>query len=85
MIYYPPQSRLDHGQRPAWLAVSCDPRRPGARGFRTTSQLPGLGIYHCRLGTCVGTVQKRKLYERLAVHFRKLASDIEKVMAESMK
>jgi hypothetical protein len=30
-------------------------------------------------------VQKRELYERLAVHFRQLASDIEKVMADSMK
>jgi hypothetical protein len=29
--------------------------------------------------------QKRELYERLAVHFRQLASDIEKVMADSMK
>ena len=27
-------------------------------------------------------VQKRELYERLAVHFRKLASDIERVMAD---
>ena len=27
-------------------------------------------------------VQKRELYERLAVHFRKLASDIEMVMAD---
>ena len=26
--------------------------------------------------------QKRELYERLAVHFRKLASDIERVMAD---
>ena len=29
--------------------------------------------------------QKREIYERLAVHFRQLASDIEKVMADSMK
>ena len=29
--------------------------------------------------------QKRELYERLAVHFRQLASDIEKVMADSIK
>jgi hypothetical protein len=27
-------------------------------------------------------VQKRKLYERLAVHFRELADEIEKVMAD---
>jgi hypothetical protein len=27
-------------------------------------------------------VEKRKLYERLAVHFRQLAADIEKVMAD---
>jgi hypothetical protein len=27
-------------------------------------------------------VQKRELYERLAVHFRQLASDIERVMAD---
>ena len=27
-------------------------------------------------------VEKRKLYERLAVHFRQLANDIEKVMAD---
>jgi len=27
-------------------------------------------------------VQKRELYERLAVHFRQLAGDIEKVMAD---
>ena len=30
-------------------------------------------------------VQKRELYERLAVHFRKLASDIERVMADRME
>ena len=27
-------------------------------------------------------VQKRELYERLAIHFRELAIDIEKVMAD---
>jgi len=27
-------------------------------------------------------VEKRKLYERLAVHFRQLADEIEKVMAD---
>ncbi|MBT1515366.1 hypothetical protein KIP88_33260 [Bradyrhizobium sp. SRL28] len=27
-------------------------------------------------------VQKRELYERLAVHFRQLAAEIEKVMAD---
>ena len=30
-------------------------------------------------------VQKRKLYERLAVHFRQLADDIERVMADRTK
>ena len=28
------------------------------------------------------SVQKRELYERLAIHFRELAVDIEKVMAD---
>jgi hypothetical protein len=31
---------------------------------------------------CATAVQKRELYERLAVHFRKLAGDIEKVMVD---
>ena len=29
--------------------------------------------------------EKRELYERLAIHFRQLASDIEKVMADKAK
>ena len=29
--------------------------------------------------------EKRELYERLAIHFRQLASDIEKVMADTEK
>ena len=30
-------------------------------------------------------VEKRKLYERLAVHFRQLADEIEKVMADRIE
>jgi len=38
--------------------------------------------YAEQIARSAAAVEKRKLYERLAVHFRQLADEIEKVMAD---
>ena len=41
--------------------------------------------YAERIARGATAAQKRELYERLAIHFRQLAAEIEKVMADKME
>ena len=66
----------------AWGRVAAAKVEPMEDMKASAEKLRAEADYAEQIARSATEVEKRKLYERLAGHFRQLANDIEKVMAD---